>query len=533
MVRVSLLFGRSPASAARHAVARRLPAVVAGLLGGALAAGLGLGVFAVVVLFLWVTSPSSDSNPGGALHIAAALWLLAHGGDLVRVRTAGGVPAPVGLTPLLLTVLPVWLLNRVGAHAVDEPRRTRGAHRAVRRRHRLGTGATVVCLAAGYCLVAAAALLYTASGPLPGRPATALVSVPPVALLAAASGAWSVRGLPDLPLPDRFARVVDRLVPWRATAVALRAAVAGTLVLVAGGAVLAAVSLVRHAPLAASSFAGLSQAPWGRFAVLLLSAALAPNAAVWGAAYALTPGFAVGVGSSVSPEGTWYPHLPDLPLLAALPAQGGRATLGWLALTGPVLAGIAVGATVARQARGAMRGLWGMRDTALVAGLGAVGVGLAMAALAGLGSGPLGAHRLAELGPHWRETGTAAFTWTAALGVPAAVILRWRPPRDDEPPEPEDRWWPWPRAERDEPARAGKAALVAARPAAPARDTVPPGRSLTITPGGLSLPVQATAATSPARTAADGPPPGPRILEPADPAPAGDPPAPDQEPLSP
>jgi Family of unknown function (DUF6350) len=430
-------------AALRRAVARRLPAVAAGLFGGVLAAGLGLGVLAVAVLLLWVTSPSADSSPGGALHIAAALWLLAHGGDLVRLRTTTGVPAPLGLTPLLLTALPVWLLNRVGAHAVEEPRRARagGAHRAARDRHRLGTGATVVCLAAGYCLVAVAAVLYTSSGPLPSRPVTVLAAVPTVALLAAASGAWSVRGLPDPELPEPLARAVDRIMPWRATAVALRAAAAGTLVLVAGGALLAAVSLVRHAPLAAGSFAGLSQAPSGRFAVLVLSVALVPNAAVWGAAYALTPGFAVGVGTSVAPAGTWYPRPPNLPLLAALPGQG-RGTLGWLALAVPALAALTVAAVVAREARGPMRGLWSVVDTAMVAALAAMAAGLAMAALAGLGSGPLGAHRLAQFGPPWRATGAAAFTWTAVVAIPASVVLRWRPRRKEAPAEPADRWWP-------------------------------------------------------------------------------------------
>ncbi|MBK3638845.1 hypothetical protein JHN52_39640, partial [Streptomyces sp. MBT97] len=98
----------------------RSSGLAAGLLGGALAAGLGLASFAVLVMVLWISSPYPDSGPGGALHVAAALWLLAHGAELVRVDTLSGVPAPVGVTPLLLLALPVWLVWRAGRDAADE-----------------------------------------------------------------------------------------------------------------------------------------------------------------------------------------------------------------------------------------------------------------------------------------------------------------------------------------------------------------------------------------------------------------------------
>lgn len=48
----------------------RSPGLAASLLGGALAAGLGLGSFAVLVMVLWISSPYPDSGPGGALHMA-------------------------------------------------------------------------------------------------------------------------------------------------------------------------------------------------------------------------------------------------------------------------------------------------------------------------------------------------------------------------------------------------------------------------------------------------------------------------------
>ena len=97
----------------------RPPGEAASLLGGVVAAGLGLCLFALPVMLLWISSPYPDSGPGGALHVAAALWLLAHGAELVRPDTHSGVPAPVGVTPLLLLALPVWLLHRAARDAAD------------------------------------------------------------------------------------------------------------------------------------------------------------------------------------------------------------------------------------------------------------------------------------------------------------------------------------------------------------------------------------------------------------------------------
>ncbi|MGK5632870.1 cell division protein PerM, partial [Streptomyces sp. URMC 123] len=105
-------YGRAPAD-------ERPTAAGSGLLGGAVAAGLGLGAITVVVLLLWIISPYPDSGPGGALHIAADLWLLAHGTRLVREETLSGLPAPVGVTPLLLGAVPVWLLYRAARHALE------------------------------------------------------------------------------------------------------------------------------------------------------------------------------------------------------------------------------------------------------------------------------------------------------------------------------------------------------------------------------------------------------------------------------
>ncbi|MBW5487128.1 cell division protein PerM, partial [Streptomyces bambusae] len=157
---------------------RRSPAAATCVLSGALAAGLGLGFLAVLVMALWISSPYPDSGPGGALHIAAGLWLLAHGTELIRYDTLSGVPAPVGVTPLLLVGLPVLLMRRAARLATDGD-------------ETLSAGAVCSAVLCGYLAVGAGATVYAAGGPLPADPLSAAWHVPLVAFVAAAGGVWA------------------------------------------------------------------------------------------------------------------------------------------------------------------------------------------------------------------------------------------------------------------------------------------------------------------------------------------------------
>ncbi|MGW6687584.1 cell division protein PerM [Streptomyces sp. NPDC054961] len=386
---------------------RRSPAAAACAVGGAVAAGLGLGFLAVLVIVLWISSPYPDSGPGGALHLAAGLWLLAHGTELVRYETLSGVPAPVGLTPLLLIALPALLIRRAArlGSAADEDR---GAEP-------LPAGVVFSAVLCGYLGVGAFATVYAAGGPMPADPLSAAWHLPLVAALAAAGGVWEARGRPLGPLPARFTRPRYEL--------ALRAGAGGALVLLGGGALVVAVSLAWHGAQVQSSFGALTGVWSGRFAVLLLAFALIPNAVVWGAAYALGPGFALGAGAAATPLG-WIgsPALPRFPLLAALPAEGPGTPLTWAVAGVPVVAGLAVGWFAVRRAREVSYG-----ETALTAALGALVCALATAGLAAASAGPLGSRELAAFGPVWWQVGGAALAWTVTLAVPLAVTVHaWR-----------------------------------------------------------------------------------------------------------
>ncbi|WP_456294387.1 cell division protein PerM [[Kitasatospora] papulosa] len=414
---------RSPMLSAERS---RSAALASAFVRGVLAAGLGLGSLSVLVMLLWISSPYPDSGPGGALHVASGLWLLAHGAELVRADTVGGHPVPVGTVPLLLGVLPVWLVHRAARDSAETGERSSAGTSAV---------GAFCAVSAGYLLVVLASAAYAQGGALPADRVSLAFPVTVVVAVAAAAGVWAARGRPLTPLlvwaPLRVQEAAARSRFRAGAGVALRSAAAGTLTLLGGGALLVAVALVWHAGAARESFLGLSGDWAGRISVLLLAGALVPNAAMWGASYGLGPGFALGASSMATPLAfTGPPALPDFPLLAAVPSHGPGTGANWAATAVPAVAGLVVARFVARGAvpvRERREETWGQGRTALVAGVAAVGCGIGAAVLASASGGPLGTGALAEFGPVWWLVGPAALAWTAVIGVPVALAFRaWR-----------------------------------------------------------------------------------------------------------
>ncbi|MEU1911923.1 cell division protein PerM [Streptomyces massasporeus] len=426
--------------------------LVGGLTGGALAAGLGLASFAMLVMLLWILSPYPDSGPGGAMHVAAALWLLAHGAELVRTDTLSGVPAPLGLPPLLLLALPVWLLHRAARDATDgggegedddcesddEGGLAVAASRPLAAPRTAWTGVVL-----GYLAVAAPAALYAAGGVLRPSWVWTAVSVPLVAVVAAGAGVWSAYGRPGRPL-RRLLGVLPAgvrplvLGPDGRPGIAAQASAAGVAVLLGGGALLVVGSLAWHGAATQASLLRLTEGWSGRFAVLLLCVALLPNAAVWGAAYALGPGFALGASHAVGPLASApAPFLPPFPLLAAVPEAGQGTPVHWAAGAVPVVAAVVVGWTVATGAVSAERGGtgpgstraadWSTGRTVRAAALASMLCAAVLAVLAGLSGGPLGAGVLSRFGPVWWQAAAATLAWLGLLAIPTAVGVRaWR-----------------------------------------------------------------------------------------------------------
>ncbi|MER6530849.1 DUF6350 family protein [Streptomyces sp. NPDC001508] len=435
----------------------RSPGWGASLVGGVIAAGLGLGSSAVLVLVLWISSPYPDSGPGGALHLAATLWLLAHGVELIRTDTLSGAPAPMGITPLLLLVPPVWALYRAARDAVDAPEDSDGPPPVA-----AGTAWAGVVL--GYLAVAGLATLYARGGELRPEWRWVAVCVPLIAAGAAGAGVWTAYGRPpaspkSLPglvavWPERLRRPApgpgSAAGPGSGLGTAARAAGAGAAVLVGGGALLLAASLVAHGGAAYGAFLQLTDGWSGRFAVLLLCVGLVPNAAVWSAAYGLGPGFVLGTGHVVSPlSSDPAPLLPPFPLLAGVPDAGTGGPYNWAAGAVPLAAGLTVawftvagavgrgdarpgadantGAGEDAAAVRAGRSAWSAARTAGMVVLAAGMCAAVFAVLAEAAGGPLGTSALARFGPVWWQAGGATGAWIVSVGVPVALLVRaWR-----------------------------------------------------------------------------------------------------------
>ncbi|MEW2315075.1 cell division protein PerM [Streptomyces bauhiniae] len=410
---------RRLSSSLRSRMRDRSPGLGPALAGGALAAGLGLGACAALVMVLWVSSPYPDSGPGGALHVAAALWLLAHGVELVRAETLSGAPQPVGLTPLLLLALPVWLVYRAARDATDASDEPDGPPPVPTR-----TAWTGVVL--GYLAVGAAAALYASGGEPRPEWLWVTVCLPLLVGGAAGVGVWAGSGRPHPPVSSRL----PHWVRVDALGTAARAAGAATAVLTGGGALLLGASLVWHGDTARLAFTQLTEGWTGRLTVLLLAVTLVPNAALWSASYALGPGFALGTGHMVHPLASDpAPLLPPFPLLAAVPDAGTGTPLNWAVALVPMTAGVTAGwfvaAAAVRRARPWLH--WSAGRSVGVLALAALLCALTLTLLAALSGGPLGTATLFHFGPLAWQTGPAAALWLLVLGTPVTLTARaWR-----------------------------------------------------------------------------------------------------------
>ena len=348
----------------------------------------GLGVLAVMVLVLVAWAGASDSGADAPDAVATALqaWLVGHH---THLAVPGG---ELALVPLGLTLLPLFLLHTA----------TLRAGRAAGIRGRTGVIALTASVTATYAVVATFVALLARTDAVQALPTSAFVGAAGVAALGSGSGAIRATG--------SWSGVTRRLPPLVRTA--LPAATAALAALMAGGALLAGGSLAVHHDQAALLVDGLDAGIGGGVLLAALCLLYVPTAAVWGLAYVVGPGFAVGAGTSVSVGGTDLGAVPAFPLLAALPQEPGPS---WapLALTVPLLAGVVAAMLAHRSGTAAGAGWRPLVETcAAVGGL----VAAAVAVLTLLASGPAGPGRLFETGPTWWQVGPLA-------GLEVAVVM--------------------------------------------------------------------------------------------------------------
>jgi len=383
--------------------------VLHGSLIAAAAALSGLAVLAAVGLVAWVADAGPGSGGGDAVRAAANAWLLAHGSGL-------SLPSgPVRGIPLGLTVLAAVVLHRAGAslaRAVDVPD-LRAAGRAT------------AALAAPYALLAAAVAKAAATGTAAAAAVTAGLGA--LLLAGLAGGRGLLRGA------DLTGDLRRRLPGWLPALA--RAVTAGVGALLAGGLALVVAALLWHGGRFAELVGSLQPGLVGGVVLILGCLLLVPNAAVWAVAYTAGPGFAVGAGTGVSPFGATLGPVPSFPLLAALPADGAGAPVLRAVLLLPVLAGVLVGAELARRPPPSVAGAPSrlpVRRSGRTARLATYGLAAGLVAAAGtaalavLAGGALGPGYLAAVGPSGWRVGLAL---AVEVGVPAAVTAALVPSR--------------------------------------------------------------------------------------------------------
>ena len=370
--------------------------IVTGAIAASAACASGLAVIILLVLVGWIAAPHAGLGLPSVLRTGTVLWLVAqHVGFTLRGT------GRIGMLPLGLVLLPGALLWRAGRWVV-----LTGSARRLRH-----VGSAALALALPYSLLTAVLALASHSTQISA-------SVPQAALWGlllglGAGGLGAARALAPWPhlirlLPDRSRSVI----------VAVASSVA---VLSATGSLLAGTALAMHLHEAGSLQDSLGAGPIGIVLLLLLQIAYVPNAVAWAISFMLGPGFAVGIGTIVAPTGSSLGQLPAFPLLAALPPGVHPTMPAWLApvvLALPYVAGGVGGWLLVRTVPAASieaAPLWGMASGVLA--------GCLLGLVAAFSGGPLGAGRLAAVGPSgWQVAAVASLELGIGAAITAGVV---------------------------------------------------------------------------------------------------------------
>jgi hypothetical protein len=404
------LLTRAPSLRSRPEPPAGRPLTVSAALAGLGAAVGGLLVSMAVAITGWfLADGGAHGNTRDALRVGADAWLVGHGSHL----TFGGVDYTV--VPLGLTALLAWGAFCAGRWA------GRASPPADDREMVVGTG----LMACSYVVVAIVTSVL--AGTVEVRGSLVLTLLGSVLIAGGFGGAGIVSGA------ARWHVVREQLPGWVWPVV--RAALTTVLGFLACSAAVVAVAFALHFGSAASLISRLGLHAGDSVMLIVVSALVAPNAALFGGSYLLGPGFAVGTGTVISPSVVVLGPMPAFPMLAALPDDGPTPWYATALMVLPVLvAAVSVGLVQRRHPVLA----W---DLAALRGVGAgVLAGAAAAVLTGLGGGALGSGRMADVGasvPDLMVAGALSMGFGGLLGALLVTFFQ-RRATNEEPEEPAD-----------------------------------------------------------------------------------------------
>lgn len=396
----------------------------------AIAAAVGLVTLLAPLTLLWTLAFGATADWGALWPLTGTLWSFGHGVplDIVipeAVLVAVGLPAAaaaftVSVAPLAFLVFTLLFAARSGGRAARAGAWITGV---------LSGSSVFTAIAAGVALTSHLAA---------ARTSLLLAILLPGAVYLAGATCGAVRAVwedGDGGLIDAIHDRLDAWPEWAPVPAAIVRGAAFALVAVLGvsAAGLALMTLLRGGEVIAL-FQAARVDILGAVVITLAQFLYLPTLLIWSASWLAGPGFAVGVGTAVSPAGTQLGVVPGIPVLGLLPANGSI----WMLIV--VLLPIAAGAVAGWAVRSRL--VWEgtplrMLPRAVIAvGIGAVTAGVAaIAAL--LASGSIGPGRLSEVGP---SVGLFALTLGAEVLLGAAILLLSPRNRDELAEERTDRW---------------------------------------------------------------------------------------------
>ena len=408
----------------------RLTIALLAALDAAIAAAVGLVVLLAPLTLLWVLAFGLSAEWGSLWPISAALWQFGHGVPVQvvipdEVILAAGIPEQGARFALSLPPLAILLFSLLFAA------------RSGRRAAVAGDGAAGI--AGGLAVFAAISVGVALTG-RSGELRTELwaaILLPTVIYLAgllfgAIRHAWSEG---DGGIIDRVHDVVDGWGDWSPVpAESLRGAAVAVMALVGAGGIAVVISILLRGAEVIALFQAARVDALGAFMLTLVHLAYLPTMIIWAISWLAGPGFAVGVGTALSPAGTQLGVLPGLPVLGLLPQDSST----WMLVS--VLVPLGAGALAGWMIRsrlvweGTGAALWPRAAIAL--GIAAVTAGVAALA-AVLASGSIGPGRLAEVGPN---PGALALAIGIEVLIGAGILLLTPRHRDELAEERTDRW---------------------------------------------------------------------------------------------
>lgn len=380
-----------------------------------IAVAIGLGLALVPLTIMWATQGGLSTDWTVFWRAASDVWLLGHGVDLtlqlppafVAALALPGADAAFTVSIALLGFSVLTIVLGVGA-----------GRRAAHSSDPLLAGVIVV----GVFWALAAFVGASAGHALAQVAQPSAVVLPGLIYASSVIVGLSISGRAVLGTFGRNLR--KSFVQWSremhpavlpTIAAGLRGGtIAAAAVVGVAGLLVAASMLVNYATMI-GLYESLQAGVLGGIVLTVLQLALLPNAVIWAASWVVGPGFAIGVGTSVSPGATVLGPVPGLPLFATLP--DGQASMGFLVLLVPILAGFAVGVMLRQRMPQTTPSALALLRHGVAAG---VGAGLILGLLAWFSSGAGGPGRLQQLGPDPLIVGLFA---ALEVGVPAVIGL--------------------------------------------------------------------------------------------------------------